>query len=53
MLPSYPDKTTMRMRSTKRTRITTNTLVMVLWLTTVQRRRRTKLLWTVIVRTTI
>ena len=41
---------TTRMRRRRRKRITTNTLGMILWLTTVQRRRKTKPLCPVVVR---
>ena len=42
-----------RKRKRRRRRTTTNTLGMISWLKTVQRRRRTKPLCPVVVRTTI
>ena len=42
MPPAYPYWTTTSMSRRRRTRITTNTLGMISWLMTVQRRRRTK-----------
>ena len=55
MPPYYLDWTTARIRRSRRRRkrITTNTLGMILWLTTVQRRSRTKPLCPVVIKTMI